>query len=195
MSGDRCSRCRRPTPVGAVQCPYCGSSLAVGGSLPSSVSPQGFASRPRPENDAPGLLGVGTRLPGAAVASPIGWVVSYDPAWPGGRAWTLHVGKTLIGTGADCTIRVPQGRGVGAEHAVILWRGWRATLAPLESGGALALNGCPLSSTGVAETLASGAQLTVGEVHFLLFLLEPTPVGLVWPHSGLPPGPSPTHRP
>lgn len=94
------------------------------------------------------------------IAPVVGWLVWQKNGIPR-QVFTLHEGRSVIGCGADCEVRL-RGEGVARQHAQIVFSGSTARITKLSESAALTVN---FEETASAP-LIDGDLLKIGEEDF-----------------------------
>jgi pSer/pThr/pTyr-binding forkhead associated (FHA) protein len=87
-----------------------------------------------------------------------GWLVTFDESRPG-KVYTIHEGKSFIGSGADCEIRILR-RGLSRQHAYLTVVDGICTLVDMGNGGSIRVN----NADTVKTTLIDGDVVVLGEL-------------------------------
>jgi hypothetical protein len=93
-----------------------------------------------------------------------GWLVQLGENRPG-KVYTIHEGKSFIGSGADCEIRIPDGH-LARQHAYLVIADV-CTIVDMGNGSVLKVNNIET----VKSTLIDGDVLFLGEALFKIKLL------------------------
>lgn len=77
------------------------------------------------------------------------------------KVYTIHEGKTKIGSGKDCEIRIPL-ETISRQHSMIIAKDGQYTISDLNSVGGTYVNGTQISSKDIID----GDLLQLGDTEF-----------------------------
>lgn len=95
-----------------------------------------------------------------------GWLVEIDKDGKSRKFYTIHEGKSFIGSGADCEIRILSG-GLCRQQAQITVKDRLCTITDMGNGCAMRVNNMVKPHTNAID----GDLIEFGESRFLLKLL------------------------
>ena len=93
-----------------------------------------------------------------------GWLVELKDGRPG-KVYTIHEGKSFIGSGADCEIRILD-RNLARQHAFLTIIDATCTIVDLGNAASLQVN----NADAVKTTLIDGDIITLGDTSFKIKL-------------------------
>lgn len=94
-----------------------------------------------------------------------GWLVQLKDDRPG-KIYTIHEGKSFIGSGADCEVRILDGK-LSRQHAYLTIADSICSIVDMGNGAPLQVN----NSDAVKTTLIDGDIIKLGEISFKIKLL------------------------
>ncbi|QQO09014.1 FHA domain-containing protein [Breznakiella homolactica] len=94
-----------------------------------------------------------------------GWLVQLKDNLPG-TVYTIHEGKSFIGSGADCEIRILDGN-LSRQHAYMTIADSICSIVDLGNGALIKVNNCETVKT----TLIDGDVIQLGDLSFKIKLL------------------------
>mgnify|MGYP001810279041 CR=1 FL=1 len=94
-----------------------------------------------------------------------GWLVTLEDNRPG-KVYTIHEGKSFVGGGADCEIRILN-KGLSRQHAYLTVMDGICTLVDLGNGGSIRVN----NADTVKTTLIDGDIVVFGDLTLKIKLL------------------------
>lgn len=95
-----------------------------------------------------------------------GWVVRLDEDGVARKFYTIHEGKSFLGSGVDCEIRI-LGSGLNRQQAYITIMDGLCTVVDMGNGGEMMVNNAP----SVRATLIDGDVVQFGEASFKIKLI------------------------
>lgn len=95
-----------------------------------------------------------------------GWIVPLDEGGTARKFYTVHEGKSFLGSGADCEIRI-LGCGLSRQQAYITIADGLCTLVDMGNGGEMKVNNAP----SVRTTVIDGDVVQFGEASFKIKLI------------------------
>lgn len=95
-----------------------------------------------------------------------GWLVTLDESGRHGKFYTIHEGKSFIGSGADCEIRVLNS-GLSRQQAYLTIAGGMCSIVDLGNGSPMQVN----NADTVKTTLIDGDLVKLGDGLFKIKLL------------------------
>ncbi|MCM1234248.1 MAG: FHA domain-containing protein [Ruminococcus flavefaciens] len=95
-----------------------------------------------------------------------GWIVRLDEDGAARKFYTIHEGKSFLGSGVDCEIRI-LGSGLNRQQAYITIMDGLCTVVDMGNGGEMMVNNAP----SVRATLIDGDVVQFGEVSFKIKLI------------------------
>lgn len=94
-----------------------------------------------------------------------GWLVQLRESKPS-KVYTIHEGKSFIGSGADCEIRILDGN-LSRQHAYLAIADGTCTVVDLGNGSSIRVNNQDMVKT----TLIDGDVIALGDLLFKIKLL------------------------
>ena len=94
-----------------------------------------------------------------------GWLVQMKEAVPG-KVYTIHEGKSFIGSGVDCEIRILGGN-ISRQHAYLTIADGMCVIVDLGNGTPIKVN----NTETVKTTLIDGDIILLGDVSFKIKLI------------------------
>lgn len=99
------------------------------------------------------------------IAPLCGWLVTLNENAPG-KFYTIHEGKSFIGSGSDCEIRILAGN-LARQHAYLSMIGGICTIVDLGNGNSVKVNNVDVPKT----TIIDGDIIQLGELTYKIKLI------------------------